>query len=111
MQLKAGYESVRTSTATKRITFCVINMQTSSRWQTRLGFENLNYFSVIIYLPVHRFSIPSSPAESPMHAPQLHTPTFIYDLRISQTQPGLFLTVMYRLLTGHSHGALQSNTY
>lgn len=32
----------------------VINMQTSSRWQSRLGFENLNYFCVIIYLPVHR---------------------------------------------------------
>lgn len=48
------WKCARTSLWWREITD-VINMQTSSRWQTRLGFENLNYFCVIIYLPVHRF--------------------------------------------------------
>lgn len=61
----------------KEIAF-VINMQTSSRWQSRLGFENLNYFCVIIYLPVHSvpFFIPPQP---PLCLPLNYTPTFIYD--------------------------------
>lgn len=69
----------------------VINMQTSSCWQSRLGFENLNYFCVIIYLPVHRFtffiSIMGRHPPPPWQWSGLnYTPTFIYDVDITEIQ-------------------------
>lgn len=62
----------------------VINMQTSSRWQTRLGFENLNYFCMIIYLPVHRFSISHLQPSSSRAGLNYTRQTFIYDAHNAQ---------------------------
>lgn len=74
----------------RRETTDVINMQTSSCWQTRLGFENLNYFCVIIYLPVHRFPFLISsrvppPTPTPCTGLNYTRRTFIYD---AATQAG-----------------------
>lgn len=52
----------------------VINMQTSSRWQNRLSFENPIYFCVIIYLPVHSLQ---SRAIPPAHITQLHSHLYL----------------------------------
>lgn len=52
----------------------VINMQTSSRWRSRLRFENPIYFCVIIYLPVHSLQslvVPSA------HITQLHSHLYL----------------------------------
>lgn len=52
----------------------VINMQTSSRWRSRLRFENPIYFCVIIYLPVHSLQ---SLAVPPAHITQLHSHLYL----------------------------------
>lgn len=52
----------------------VINMQTSSRWRSRLSFENPIYFCVIIYLPVHSLQ---SLAVPPAHITQLHSHLYL----------------------------------
>lgn len=75
-------------------------MQTSSRWQTRLGFENLNYFCVIIYLPVHRFPFLISSRAARARASIMHgTPLFMMRTT-AKYKPRLFFTVIYCVFTG-----------
>ncbi len=61
----------------------VINMQTSSRWQSRLRFENPIYFCVIIYLPVHSLQSLAFPRCTSLN----YTPTFIYDCTTGSKRP------------------------
>lgn len=60
----------------------VINMQTSSRWQSRLSFENPIYFCVIIYLPVHSLQ---SRAIPPARITQLHSHLYLRRASVSKS--------------------------
>lgn len=95
------WKCARTSLWRRQITD-VINMQTSSRWQARLGFENLNYFCVIIYLPVHRFLFLISSRAPRAKSPQLYS-VHLYLWRARDTEAlklQWFFTVMYCIFTG-----------
>lgn len=91
----------------------VINMQTSSRWQSRLRFENPIYFCVIIYLPVHSLQ---SLAVPPAHITQLHSHLYLRrcDCMADSKRPfrrAIFCLEIVSLICGGGNSQLEHVKY